>query len=188
MSTKRRAVIYLRVSTQKQAEEGYSLPAQMAACYEYAQRRGWKVVADPYVDAITGATADRAGLDAVRKALKDGEADTLITWVQDRFSRDLADTIMLLNEFEDQGIELHSAKEGKVEYGLIAHIRAAIAADERRRIGERSKMGRLQKAKQGRFPGQGPPPYGFRKVGEGRDVAIEIDPPAADVARRIFDW
>jgi len=44
-----KAVIYLRVSTKEQAEEGYSIPAQAAACRRFIADNGWEL-ADEYVD------------------------------------------------------------------------------------------------------------------------------------------
>ena len=45
----KRAIIYLRVSTKVQAEDGYSLPAQLDACREYATRFGWRIISE-YVE------------------------------------------------------------------------------------------------------------------------------------------
>jgi site-specific DNA recombinase len=57
-----KAVIYLRVSTKEQAEEGYSIPAQAEACRRFIADRGWEL-ADEYVDRGESArTADRPQL------------------------------------------------------------------------------------------------------------------------------
>ena len=93
----KRALIYLRVSTHVQAEEGFSLPAQLDACRTYAARNGWRVVgehegdgqAQPFdvCDLVGEWEIDRGGLDGGcydclchRKAiLSCGEARSVVT-------------------------------------------------------------------------------------------------------------
>ena len=67
-----KAVIYLRVSTKEQAEEGYSIPAQAEACRRFIADQGWEL-ADEYVDRGESArTADRPQLTAMLAHLADG--------------------------------------------------------------------------------------------------------------------
>jgi site-specific DNA recombinase len=60
--------IYNRVSTQKQASEGYSLPTQLEACQKYAAERGYNVVAE-FADVESGTMDSRPGLDALRELI-----------------------------------------------------------------------------------------------------------------------
>src|SRR5687768_5650025 len=55
-----RALLYIRVSTNDQAREGLSLPAQLRACQQYAARQGW-VIEDEYQDVLSGRRDDRPG-------------------------------------------------------------------------------------------------------------------------------
>ena len=67
-----KAVIYLRVSTKEQAEEGYSIPAQAEACRRFIADQGWEL-ADEYVDRGESArTADRPQLTRVRASYLTG--------------------------------------------------------------------------------------------------------------------
>jgi hypothetical protein len=61
------------------------------------------------------------------------------------------------------------------------------AAEERAAIRKRSIEGRNAKAHAGKWVGVGMPPYGYRKIGKGRETRIEIEEEAAEVVRRIFN-
>src|SRR4051812_40648885 len=88
-----RAVIYLRVSTERQARsgveaEGYSIPAQRDAAVRKAESLGAQVV-EEFVDAGASAkTADRAALQSMLARLKDqGDIDFVIVHKIDRLAR-----------------------------------------------------------------------------------------------------
>jgi site-specific DNA recombinase len=64
----KRAVIYARVSTDDQAEKGYSLPSQFEACRSYANQHGMVVIAE-IQDDYTGSKIDRPGLNELRSMI-----------------------------------------------------------------------------------------------------------------------
>jgi site-specific DNA recombinase len=80
-----KAVIYLRVSTKEQAEEGYSIPAQAEACRRFIVDRDWEL-ADEFVDRGESArTADRPQLQAMLARLaEDRSIDCLVVHKLDR--------------------------------------------------------------------------------------------------------
>ena len=84
-----RAGLYARVSTTEQAEEGYSIDAQLDAMRRYCRAEGWtveKVYTDP---GISGTTGDRPGLQAALADCEGHRIDALLTHRLDRFYRNL---------------------------------------------------------------------------------------------------
>jgi site-specific DNA recombinase len=85
----KRAVLMARVSTDEQAEKGYSLPSQLEACRKYAEEHGFGVVAE-ITDDCSGAipVAERPGGAKVYDMLRKGQADVVIQYTIDRTARD----------------------------------------------------------------------------------------------------
>lgn len=181
-----KAIIYTRVSTEEQAERGYSLAAQEAACRERAEALGAAealVFSDP---GFSGASLDRPGLAAAREELRKGGAGLFICLDPDRLARNLAHQLLLTDEIEKAGARLEfvsfewrSTPEGRLFYSL----RGAIAEYEREKIRERTLRGRWTKAQAGRLPG-GLLPFGYRWEG-GAPAADEEE---ACWVRRLYAW
>ena len=186
----KRAIIYARVSTDDQAEKGYSLPTQLEAMRKYATDNGMNVVCELQED-FSGAELERPKLDELRSKIERREADAVIVYVADRLSRNLIHLLILREEFHRAGIELHSVNRGKSEdtadSRLSENIEGAIAEYEREKIKERTRRGKIAKAKAGKWVGAGFVPYGFRKVGIKQQSRLEIDEQEAMTIRRIFD-
>ncbi len=186
----KRAIIYARVSTDDQAEKGYSLPTQLEAMRIYAEANGMKVVRE-LQDDISGAKLDRPALDTLRAMLERKEADAVIVYAADRLSRNLAHLLILREEFNRAGVELHYANRGKsqdtAESRLLENVEGVIAEFEREKIKERTRRGKFAKIKAGKWIGNGTAPYPFRQVGKGADARLEIDQEQAALVRRIVD-
>jgi len=185
----KRAVLYTRVSTDEQAEKGYSLPSQLNACRTYASEHGYIVPGKAYeiVDDCSGAKLDRPGLDQVRGLIDRREVEAVIIYTSDRLSRNLAHSLLLREEWQRAGIELHYVSRGKSEDTpegrMMENIEAVIAEYEREKIKERTRRGKLQKAMSGKWVGNGSPPYGYRRDDKGN---LAIDELEAEIVRRIF--
>src|SRR5579859_5355496 len=93
-----KAVIYTRVSTDKQAEEGTSLEVQEAACLRKAQEIGAEVVDIQTDEGISGAFyLSRPGIQQALKLIEAGQANVLITMKLDRSGRD-TDVLRLIRK------------------------------------------------------------------------------------------
>lgn len=138
-----RAVGYLRVSTIEQADSGAGLAAQRAAIEAEVVRRGWHLV-EVFTDASSGKTiVGREALSAALGAVGDGRADVLIVSKLDRLSRSLLDFAGLMARAQSEGWNLVALDLGidlSTPAGeFLASVMASAAQWERRIIGQRTR-------------------------------------------------
>src|SRR5687767_15151579 len=96
----KQAAIYARVSTDDQAERGYSLPSQIEACEQFAIQKGFDV-AVVYQDDITGAmpiTRRPEGRE-LQSAINSRQINTVIVYQVDRLSRDIVDLLTTVRDW-----------------------------------------------------------------------------------------
>ena len=182
-----RAGLYARVSTTEQAEEGYSIEAQLEAMRRYCRAEGWEVAAE-YIDpGVSGTTGDRPGLQA---ALADCEArriDALLTHRLDRFYRNLRLQLETMERLEQWGIAYVSVSEnldfsaphGKLVGAMMGSVNQYFIDNLRRE----TKKGKAARARQG-LSNASQAPYGYERTDEGEDVG---DPSAAEVVVLAFE-
>ncbi len=187
----KRAVIYARVSTDEQAEKGYSLPSQIEACKKYAVDNGYEIIAE-FSDDYSGREINRPGLNALRQLLGTDKVDALIVYSGDRLSRDLAHSIELRREFNLLEVELCKVLGGQVDDSpqgrFTENVYGAVSQLESEMIVERTQRGKNQRAKSGNMILQGYPPFGYKKIGRGHDGEYQIEPREARVVQDIFEW
>lgn len=182
-----RAVIYTRVSTSKQEEDGTSLTTQEERCRAYAADRGWQI-AGSFTETSSGAKyRDRPGLSALREQVRSGGVDVVLAYALDRLSRNQAHVYIIAEEIESSGARLALVTEDFEDSAVGRFIRSAkaFAAEvEREKITERTQRGMRQRATDGK-PVSGRPLYGYRWADVER-TRLEADPDTAPVVRRIF--
>lgn len=180
-----RYVIYLRVSTDQQADSGAGLDIQEQACRAWlrAQRHRLAGVQSDAGRSGTLDIGDRPGLASAMALLLDDRADGLVVYRLDRLARDLVLQEQLLAAFHAKGKELRSCSPTEdaslihdpddPTRALTRQILGSVAQYERAMIRLRLKAGRARKALDGGYVG-GTPPYGFAAVrGELVKVASE---------------
>jgi site-specific DNA recombinase len=183
----RRALIYVRVSTDAQERDGTSLHSQERACRELAQAAGWLVV-ECIRDSASGYVLERPGIAQVRRLLQEGAADVVIAYAVDRLSRNQNHIGVLFDEVQQAGGRLEFVTEKFEDTAVgrfILAARAFIAEVEREKIVERTTRGKLERARSGRIPqAMGRGTYGY--VYNPATGQREIEPYQAEVVRRIF--
>ena len=164
---------YLRVSTDKQAEEGLGLEIQERAIRKWAKEHGHRVV-EVFTDVgVSGSNGieDRRELPALFEALRAGPATGLVVYRLDRLARDLVLQEQLLMEVRHLGGEAFSTASGEQDFlrddpddpsrRLIRQVLGAVSEYERAMIRLRLRRGRERKAEKGGYAG-GRPRYGYR--------------------------
>ncbi len=180
------AGIYLRVSSEDQAQHGYSLMAQRDSCVAKARALGAVEVSEFADEGVPGTLLDRPGLGALRQAVARRAVDIVVIYDPDRFARSLAHQLLVTEEIERAGVRLEfvnfewqNTPEGKLFYAM----RGAFAEYEREKIRIRTSTGRIQKARQGKLP-MVVEPYGYRY--DAQQSLLVVDPYQSEIVRRIF--
>ena len=184
----KRAILYARVSTDEQARSGYSLAQQLEALREYANREGYEVFEEVSDPGQSGASLERPGMDHIRDLVAAGGVSVVLAQDRDRFAREPAYHYLLKREFEEYGTKIRAlndrgdeSPEGELTDGILDQL----AKYERAKTAERTRRGKLRKAREGKIIGGHTPGYGFR-YNESRD-GYEIEPQDMAVVRRIFE-
>ena len=157
------AAIYIRVSTQDQAQHGFSLDAQQDALQNYAKALGYEIF-KIYKD--EGKSAKDLNRPEMINLLRDAESrkfQAIFIYKLDRFSRSLKDLILTIDKLKDWGIDFVSLQD-KIETAsasgkLMFQIIGAFAEFERNIIGDRTKFGMERKAREGGFITKAPKGY-----------------------------
>jgi site-specific DNA recombinase len=172
-----RTVVYVRVSTDKQAEKGVSLDAQQAKAKAYAELYDLDIV-EVVVDAgVSAKSLDRPGLQSALGLLKTGKADALLVVKLDRLTRSVADLGKLVERYFAPGkaalLSVGEQIDTRSAAGrLVPNVLASVSQWEREAIGERTSAALKHKASQGEYTG-GDVPYGFRLAACGERLKPE---------------
>lgn len=185
-----RAVGYIRVSTEGQAEEGVSLDAQRAKLEAFAVATDLELMAIREDAGVSAKTLARPGLQAALADLREGRAEALLVTKLDRLTRSVRDLGSLLESYFARRFSLLSisdAVDTRTAGGrLVLHVLTSVAQWEREAIGERTHDAlRHLKAQGVRIGGEG---LGWRRSdeldAEGRKVWI-VDTEEQETALRI---
>lgn len=95
-----------------------------------------------FTDKASGSSVDRPGLDLLRMKVEEGDA--ILVKKLDRLGRDTADMILLIKEFDTQGVAIRFIDDGISTDGEVVTTLSAVAQAERSRILERTNEGRLE--------------------------------------------
>lgn len=160
------AAIYVRVSTDAQFEEGYSIDAQKEMISAYCTSKGIKNY-KYYVDGgYSGSNLERPALKTMISDIKADKISCVLVYKLDRLSRSQKDTLYLIEDvFNPKGVDFISLNEsmdtstplGRLMLGILS----AFAQLERENIRERTRMGMKERIKSGLWPGGGRIPFGY---------------------------
>jgi DNA invertase Pin-like site-specific DNA recombinase len=186
---------YVRVSTDKQAEEGLGLDVQRHAIRAWAKESGHKIALWASDEGVSGSNGldSRQGLLEALSALQDRRVSGLVVYRLDRLARDLVLQESLLAEIWRGGARLYSTSSAEDAYldpdgadgdpsrALIRQILGAVASYERAMIRLRLRSGKQRKGAAGGYVG-GRPPLGLRAEGG----ALVPDEDEARIRERIL--
>jgi len=183
---KKRACIYVRVSTEAQEAEGYSLEEQERLCRASIESKEWEYVRTYTDGGFSGKTVDRPALQEMLKDVREGLLDAVMIYKLDRLSRSQKDTLTIIEDYLlPNKVDIVSLKEtldtstpwGRAMIGILASFNQL----DRETIVMRTTMGRRAKAKAGGYTG-GRPPMGYSR----KDKELVIDEREAWIVREIF--
>lgn len=164
-----KAIGYVRVSTEKQADFGVSLEAQSEKGRAMAVVQGAEL-AEVIIDAGESAKSlNRPGMARLLSLVEAGAVDTVIIAKLDRLTRSVADLAELLKRFERRGVSLVSVVDSldtrSAAGRLVLNIMVSVSQWEREAIGERTRDAMHHERANGERVGT--VPFGYRMAADG---------------------
>ena len=180
--------LYIRVSTNEQADEGYSVGEQEARLRSYCSAYNYTINAVHIDPGFSGGTLDRPGIKKVINDVRARKCKKVIVWKLDRLSRSQKDTLILLEDVflanDCDFVSLMESFDTSTALGrCIVGILAAFAQMERENIKIRTTMGRQARIRQGYFHGSHAP-VGYKFANGSNDLIVE--PYQAQMVREVF--
>ena len=180
--------IYARVSTEWQAEHGYSIGTQIEACRKKAEEMGAFVVKEYIDDGYSGGFLERPALDNLRDAVQDGLYEAVIFHDADRMARKLIHQLILTEELEKAGCRpvfvlerFDNTPEGNMSY----QMKGVFAEYERAKIRERTMRGKRAKLRAGKAINDSHI-YGYDFDRE--TCCYVVNPAEAEIVKRVYQW
>ena len=191
----KRAALYLRVSTGRQAEGEVSLPSQRDLTRRYCEAQGWAVV-EEFVEPGASATDDRRPVfQRMLEQATSAEStfDLICVHAFSRFYRNGAEMEMTIRRLKKSGVEVVSVTQPTGDDPSQALMRQIIGIFDEytsRENGKNVTRAMRESAKQGFWNGA-TPPLGYRIVeaerrGSKIKKRLDVDPVAAELVRLIF--
>jgi DNA invertase Pin-like site-specific DNA recombinase len=171
-----RAAIYARVSTDDQAKEGFSIPAQLKRLQAYCKAKSWEVCSEYVDDGFSGRDVNRP---AYQRMMSERERwDIVLVLKMDRIHRNSKNFTQMMDDLNGWKKQFNSMQEkfdtttamGRFVMDIIQRI----AQLESEQIGERVKVGMTQKAKKGTGYLGSPSPFGYT-ITDGNLIPIDTE-------------
>lgn len=183
--------LYLRVSTDTQAQEGYGLDVQYNALSRYCSAYD---ITNPVIfvdDGYTGVNDNRPAFQKMLSLMKRGKIRLIIAYSLDRIGR----TQMLILKFlkedcEKAKCDFYAVKDNvdsrsKTTYGILISILSIFAEFDHDAIVQKLTLGRKQRAIEGYWKGGGIPPYGYVYSKKANNLVVDTE--KASVVKKIFE-
>ena len=182
--------IYLRVSTEEQARDGFSIHAQKDKLTKYAESNDWDIV-DYYIDdGISGKNlTERPEVLRLIEDVKKGRIKNVLIYKLDRLTRSVKDLIYLIELFDKNNCTFNSQTE-KIDTSnavgrMFVKIIGIFAEFERENLAERVTFGYEQKTKEGNYTNcNGVFGYDYI-VGKG---ILKVNKSEAGYVKKIYNW
>ena len=183
---KKKCGLYMRVSTEDQAREGFSLPEQKERLETFCKFKGYEIV-DYYQDAgISAKTGNyRPEFERLKADIKAKKVNTIVSLKLDRITRSIYDWENIVNFLDENNAYIDCANDeintttanGK----MVARLLMSVSQNEIERTSERTKVGLAGAIKSGHIPHVAP--LGYKH----EDKKLVIDYSTKDIVVRIFD-
>ena len=183
---KKKCGLYLRVSTEDQAREGFSLPEQRERLETFCKFKGYEIV-DYYEDAgISAKTGKhRPEFERLKADIKAKGINTIVALKLDRITRSIFDWENLITFLDENNAYLDCANDEinttSANGKMISRLLMSVSQNEIERTSERTKVGLAGAIKSGHIPHVAP--LGYKH----EDKRLVINYSTKDIVVRIFD-
>ena len=164
---KKKCGLYMRVSTEDQAREGFSLPEQRERLESFCKFKGYEII-DYYEDAgISAKTGNaRPAFEELLEDIKDKKCNTIVVLKLDRLTRSVFDWEKIIRFLEENNAYLDCANDDinttNANGKMISRILTSVSQNEIERTSERTKIGLAGAIKEGHIPHKAP--SGYKRV------------------------
>ena len=183
---KKKCGLYMRVSTEDQAREGFSLPEQKERLKSFCKFKGYEII-DYYQDAgISAKTGNhRSEFERLKNDIKAKKINTIVALKLDRITRSIYDWENLMTFLDDNNAYLDCVNDEinttSANGKMISRLLMSVSQNEIERTSERTKVGLAGAIKSGHIPHVAP--LGYKH----EDKKLVIDYSTKDIIVRIFD-
>ncbi len=183
---KKKCGLYMRVSTDDQAKEGFSLPEQKERLEAFCKFKNYEII-DYYEDAgISAKTGNhRPEFERLKKDIKSKKINTIVALKLDRITRSIYDWENLITFLDENDAYLDCANDEinttSANGKMISRLLMSVSQNEIERTSERTKVGMAGAIKSGHIPHKAP--LGYKH----KDKKLVIDYSTKDIVIRIFD-
>jgi len=182
--------VYVRVSTDEQVREGYSIRAQEEKLRAYATLKEWRIYSVYADEGISGKDID--GRPAIKQLIADvtsGKIKNVLVYKIDRLTRSTKNLIELVEIFNNHHCAFNSLQESidtsSATGRMFLKIVGIFAEFERENLAERVRLGMERKAKEGYALCSFTPSYGYNR--ENGNKIQEIENEEAAIVQRVFN-
>ncbi len=184
-----KTAIYVRVSTEEQARDGFSIHAQKDKLTKYAELNDWEIV-DYYIDdGVSGKNlTDRKEVSRLLRDVQSGRVRNVLVYKLDRLTRSVKDLIYLIELFDLNNCTFNSQTE-KIDTSnavgrMFVKIIGIFAEFERENLAERVSFGYEQKTREGNYTNcNGVFGYDYLLGGN-----IKVNKDESYYVNKIYDW
>ena len=181
----KRAGIYIRVSTEDQAREGFSLPEQESRLREFCNFKRYEIY-KVYKDAGISAKNDkRPAYQEMLENVKNKKINVIVAFKLDRLTRSVYDIEKLMKTVNDLECDIDClADESNTTTSngrMVMRIMTSVSQNEIEKCSERTKLGLSGAIKQGHIPG--PLPLGYQRINR----KMIPNPLTKDIVVRLYD-
>ena len=183
---KKKCGLYMRVSTEDQAREGFSLPEQRERLESFCKFKGYEII-DYYEDAgISAKTGNhRPEFERLKNDIKAKKVNTIVALKLDRITRSIYDWENLMTFLDENNAYLDCVNDEinttSANGKMISRLLMSVSQNEIERTSERTKIGMAGAIKQGHIPHVAP--LGYKH----ENKKLVIDYTTKDIVIRIFD-
>ena len=183
---KKKCGLYMRVSTEDQAREGFSLPEQKERLEAFCKFKGYEII-DYYEDAgISAKTGNhRPEFERLKDDIKSKRINTIVALKLDRITRSIYDWENLMTFLDENNAYLDCVNDEinttSANGKMISRLLMSVSQNEIERTSERTKVGMAGAIKNGHIPHKAP--LGYKH----EDRKLVIDYSTKDIVVRIFE-
>ncbi|GGD02335.1 recombinase family protein [Pontibacillus salipaludis] len=179
-----KAALYVRVSTEEQADDGYSIDGQIQSLKEYCTKMNHEIVEVYKDEGISAKSLNRPALQKMLRDLNSNNFDLILTWKFSRISRKQVDLLNVIEDLVNHNVTLYSVSEN-IDYNtshgkVMMQILGSFAEFERNQMVENVTLGMKQRAREGKWNGGSVLGY------KSEDKELYILEEEAETVRKIF--